>query len=153
MSAWNRLAGLLVILILHIMRNIMKKNKANSSHDDGSVGAAEMKALFSQVASMGLFTQDEVSLALSIDQGQVSKILRGQFVFPRNHALRIFEYAKNRQAASHAVASIPSSSRNLVELEGHLTRKLLSAWDGSVEGARALGVILDGVAELRQARF
>lgn len=134
-------------LDLHIMLIIMKKRKAVD--DDlipDEVTREHMLAVFALARDRGLFSQEKLQAELGIDQGQISKILRGDFVFPRGHARRIFEYANN------LLSGRPDIDRDVKFLKEELTRKLMIAWDQTPEGAVALGVLLDGAARLRARR-
>lgn len=108
----------------------------------------EMMATFVKLAPLIEGQQVALSAALEINQGQLSKILRGNFVKPKGHALALFEYAKKRLSAADSEAN----SADTPALQAQLTRKLFAAWDGTREGAAALGVMLDGAARLRQLR-
>ena len=111
-----------------------------------SPGHAEMLAAFQRVKKLRLVQQREISAELGIHQGQVSKILRGEFVFPRGNALRVFEYVKRRLDAG---APPPADIQSLGD---ELTRKLMSTWDRTPDGAKALSAILDGVSRLQHGR-
>lgn len=93
-------------------------------------------------------SQKEVTRDLGIHQSQFSKLVNGQFKEANGHAARLFEYSIQRQGAgTRAVASTEAES-----IRSALTERLMRAWDGTIEGARALETILDGVARLRQSR-
>lgn len=90
-------------------------------------------------------SQRQVERDLGIHQSQFSKIVNGQFKETKGHAGRLFEYSKQREGA----AQLKSESEDTEALRSALTERLMRAWDGTGEGARALNAILDGVARLR----
>ena len=91
----------------------------------------------------GLFTQDKAAKALGVSQSQISKIVRGQFKRPTGKAKELFEYSKRLSAKSPKQLNVTES------LRATLTERLFRAWDGTAEGAQALGDILDGAHKLR----
>lgn len=93
-------------------------------------------------------SQKEVLRDLGIHQSQFSKLVNGQFKSATGHAARLFEYSRQRMHS--AKSHIASHDAN--RLRSSLTRRLMSAWDGTVEGAQALESILEGVAQLRHRR-
>ncbi len=93
----------------------------------------------------GLFTQDTAAKALGMSQSQISKIVRGQFKRPKGNAMALFEYSKRLSERR------PKHLKGMESLRETLMERLLRAWDGTAEGAQALGDILDGVHKL-QAR-
>jgi transcriptional regulator with XRE-family HTH domain len=92
-------------------------------------------------------SQKEVARDLGIHQSQFSKLVNGHFRQADGHAARLFEYSKLRQGA---VTGTPAS-QEAETIRSALTERLMRAWDGTAEGARALEAILDGAARLRQA--
>ena len=106
----------------------------------------QMLAAFRRASELGLISQVRLEAELGVDQGQVSKILRGNFVYPRGNARRIFTYVKN-QLDGRGDLGVDT---NLLREE--LTRKLMAVWDETSEGARALSVLLDGAAGLQARR-
>ncbi len=113
---------------------------------DETVTPDEMRSTFERLRPLVKGEQLALAASLRINQGQLSKILRGEFALANGHALTLFAYAKKR--LSEAKDEAPD--RPL--LEAQLTQKLLAAWDGTKEGAAALGVMLDGAARLRRWR-
>ena len=93
-------------------------------------------------------SQKEVARDLGIHQSQFSKLVNGRFKKADGHAARLFEYSKQRQGTG---ARAPASAE-AETIRSALTERLMRAWDGTAEGARALETILDGAARLRQAR-
>ncbi|MCD6674633.1 MAG: helix-turn-helix transcriptional regulator [Burkholderiaceae bacterium] len=93
-------------------------------------------------------SQKEVARDLGIHQSQFSKLVNGLFKEADGHAARLFEYSKKRQGAG---ARAPASAE-VETIRSALTERLMRAWDGTAEGARALEAILDGAARLRQTR-
>lgn len=57
----------------------------------------QMLAAFRRASELGLISQVRLEAELGVDQGQVSKILRGNFVYPRGNARRIFTYVKKKR--------------------------------------------------------
>lgn len=104
----------------------------------------EMARVIAQAWEAKLLEQKETCLALGINQGQFSRLVRGQFTYPKGHAAALFAYAKER------ISGKSNGSEDLVQLQERLTEQLLNAWDHTPEGARALGSILDGVQKLRR---
>jgi transcriptional regulator with XRE-family HTH domain len=94
-------------------------------------------------------SQKEVARDLGIHQSQFSKLVNGRFKEADGHAARLFEYSKQRQGAGGRARS-PAVAETI---RASLTERLMQAWDGTAEGARALEAILDGAARLRQARL
>lgn len=92
--------------------------------------------------------QKEVARDLGIHQSQFSKLVNGLFKEADGNAARLFEYSKQRQGAG---AREPASEEAEM-IRAALTERLMRAWDGTAEGARALETILDGAARLRQVR-
>lgn len=90
-------------------------------------------------------SQKQVERDLGIHQSQFSKIVNGQFKETKGHAGRLFEYSKQREGT----AQRQSGEESAEALRSALTERLMRAWDGTDEGARALNAILDGAARLR----
>jgi len=107
------------------------------------VTAQAMAKAIEEAWNNGLFTQDMAAKALGVSQGQISKLVRGQFKRPKGHAKALFEYSKMLlgERPDHAAAADA--------MRKSLTARLLRAWDGTAEGAQALGDILDGAHKLR----
>lgn len=93
----------------------------------------------------GDITQKQVKRDLGIHQSQFSKLVNGQFKEATGHALRLFEYSTQRERANR----LESHDKDADALKSALTERLMHAWDGTRDGARALEAILDGVARLR----
>nr|CCA88624.1 conserved hypothetical protein [Ralstonia syzygii R24] len=90
-------------------------------------------------------SQKQVERELGIHQSQFSKLVNGQFKEASGHASRLFEYSKQHEGAARR----QSGAADTEALRSALTERLMRAWDGTTEGARALEAILDGVARLR----
>ena len=93
-----------------------------------------------------LFTQDMAAEALGMSQSQISKIIRGQFKKPKGNAKALYEYSKGLSE------SRPEHLESTESMRALLTERLFRAWDGTAEGGRALGDILDGAHKLRMRR-
>ncbi|WP_412854327.1 helix-turn-helix domain-containing protein [Cupriavidus metallidurans] len=93
-------------------------------------------------------SQKQVERDLGIHQSQFSKLVNGRFKEANGHASRLFEYSKRHEGT----AQLQSGETDTEALRSALTERLMRAWDGTDEGARALGAILDGVARLRARR-
>jgi hypothetical protein len=106
----------------------------------------EMKATLSRFKPFAEGRQVAIGAALGINQGQLSKILRGDFSIARGNALALFEYASKR------LSEAESEPNDRLLLQAQLTKKLLAVWDGSVEGATALEAMFDVAARLRRWR-
>lgn len=104
----------------------------------------EMARVIAEAWDAKLLSQKEACLAMGINQGHFSKLVRGKFKRPGGHAAALYAYAKERMSG----ASTPGE--DLAQLRERLTQQLLAAWDHTPEGARALGSILDGVKQLRE---
>lgn len=91
-------------------------------------------------------SQKEVHRDLGIHQSQFSKLVNGQFKGATGHAKRLFEYSIQRERSAKSYkASVDADG-----VRSSLTQRLMQAWDGTAEGARALESILDGVVKLRR---
>lgn len=119
-----------------------------SSKSPASPTPQEMAALIRDAWKKKEISQKEVARDLGIHQSQFSKLVNGLFKESDGHAARLFEYSKRRRGAgTREPASAEAETMRTV-----LTERLMRAWDGTAEGARALETILDGAARLRQAR-
>jgi uncharacterized protein YcaQ len=107
-----------------------------------------MLATFARALESRAFRQSDAALALGVHQGQISKVLRGDFVRATGLPERLFEYA-NMRLAERAHADKQSAAEDTMMRD--LVARLAVAWDRTPEGARALGEILDGVARLRRS--
>lgn len=108
----------------------------------------EMAAFIRAAWERKEISQKEVARDLGIHQSQFSKLVNGMFKEADGHAARLFEYSKQRQGAGVRVPA----SKDAELIRSALTERLMRAWDGTAEGARALETILDGAARLRQGR-
>lgn len=95
---------------------------------------------------VGAFTQREASAALGLDQGQVSRLVRGQFLHPWGHAEVLYHFAVKKLEERQV------SPDEFDTLRNQLIEQLMQAWDHTVDGAHALGDILEGVKRLRVSR-
>jgi len=105
----------------------------------------EMAAVIRSAWQRKDISQKQVERDLGIHQSQFSKIVNGQFKGTNGHAGRLFEYSKLHEGA----AQRQSGTEDTEALRSSLTERLMRAWDGTDEGARALKIILDGAARLR----
>ncbi|WP_323123235.1 helix-turn-helix domain-containing protein [Burkholderia alba] len=97
----------------------------------------------------GDISQKQVAVDLGIHQSQFSKLVNGQFKQTRGHAARLFEYSISGRDKQN---TRPAANFDTSALRMELTQRLMLAWDGTEEGARALEAILDGVLQLRASR-
>jgi hypothetical protein len=97
----------------------------------------------------GDLAQKDAERDLGIHQSQFSKLVNGQFKEARGHAARLYEYSNRKRAAPPAAPGEPVDVQALLAT---LTARLMHAWDGTEEGARALEAILDGARRLRATR-
>lgn len=111
--------------------------------------AQEMAAFIREAWKRKDISQKEVARDLGIHQSQFSKLVNGLFREANGHAARLFEYSKQRRNPG---TQTPVSEESELIRSG-LTERLMRAWDGTAEGARALEAILDGAARLRQSRL
>jgi hypothetical protein len=93
-----------------------------------------------------LFTQHMAAEALGVSQSQISKIVHGQFKKPKGKAKALYEYSK------WLIESRPERLESADSMRASLIERLFRAWDGTTEGGRALGDILDGAHKLRTRR-
>lgn len=95
----------------------------------------------------GRLNQREVEARLGIRQSQFSKLVNGKFKRASGHAVRLYEYSKSRIARRREPdAAAPE------EVKRALTDRLMRAWDGTPDGAKALESILEGLTRLRGQR-
>lgn len=119
-----------------------------SSEPPASPTPQEMATVIRGAWERKEISQKEVARDLGIHQSQFSKLVNGLFKEADGHAARLFEYSIQRQGAGvRAQVSAEAEA-----IRSALTDRLMRAWDGTAEGARALETILDGVVRLRQAR-
>lgn len=92
--------------------------------------------------------QREISAGTGINQGSVSKILRGSFKNLDGRAYQVWRYAKRRadEAGRYKLAQSTDDKVN-----ARLAEKISKVWDRTEEGANALLKLLDA-AELMQKR-
>lgn len=135
---------------LHIMQISMQKRKLLNL--PSSPTRAEMLATFRRAAESKAFLQEEAARDLGVKQGQVSKIIRGQFVYPTGLPSRLYEYANARltERNSGSCHGGGAANREVESMRKVLTDRLMDAWDETPDGAEALAVILDGAAKLRR---
>lgn len=108
--------------------------------------ANEMAKVIRNAWLHGHITQRNVAEDLGIHQSQFSKLVNGKFKQTGGHAERLFEYSRRRLDLS----APGSRTIDADALEAALMKRLLRAWDGTPDGAKALEAILDGVARLRR---
>lgn len=108
------------------------------------LGADLEKAL----TKMGLSTQSSISGATGIDQGQISRILKGDFKFLKGNALMIcklsgLKYADNGIGmAAQGQPFEKQDSRSLV------VDAFERVWDGSPQHAEAIGEFISATGSL-----
>lgn len=113
-----------------------------------SVTPEEMAEFIRRAWQRKDISQKQVERDLGIHQSQFSKIVNGQFKEANGHASRLFEYSKRHEGVGQRQAGVADTE----ELRSALTERLMRAWDGTSEGARALEAILDGAMRLRARR-
>ncbi|MBK7615629.1 MAG: hypothetical protein IPJ08_14570 [Burkholderiales bacterium] len=132
---------------LNIMRtNIHSSKRQVSSKSSITPSREAMANAIRSAWERGEISQRQVGLDLGIHQSQFSKLVNGQFKEARGHAKRLFEYSIRKRASPHME---PFSDVDAAALRKGLTLRLMRAWDGTEEGAKALETILDGVTRLR----
>jgi hypothetical protein len=129
---------------LHIIYSNMQTGKRRSGRVERESTRDQMANAISVAWTAGLLDQEEACLALGLNQGHFSKIVRGQFVRPSGRAAQVFEYAKRRLEAAGG-----SPNPQAGALPSRLTQAVWGAWDGTPEGERALEAILSGLREIR----
>lgn len=128
----------------HIIYANMQTGKRQTIPGERESTRDQMANAISVAWTAGLLDQEEACLALGLNQGHFSKIVRGQFVRPSGRAAQVFEYAKRRLEAAQ---DFPKSQASA--LPARLTEAVWGAWDGTPEGERALETILSGLREIR----
>ena len=129
---------------LHIIRHTMTDSKPQHTPEGStSVSRDDMYKTIAEAWKLGLFRQEDAAVFLGINQGQISRIVRGDFKRPAGKAAHLFAYAKDR-LNSHAKPD------NIAEMRNKLIHRLLETWDETLNGAQALMGILDGVQRLRE---
>jgi transcriptional regulator with XRE-family HTH domain len=91
--------------------------------------------------------QTEIARETGLDQGSVSKILRGSFDSLKGRAYRLWKYAKGRADKGGYKPGQASG----VKSDVRLAEKINRVWDQTEEGAKALLKLLDA-ADLIQRR-
>lgn len=89
----------------------------------------------------------EIARETGIDQGSVSKILRGSFDNLKGRAYRLWKYAKSRADRGGYKPGKASGAKT----DARLAEKINRVWDQTEEGAKALLKLLDA-ADLIQRR-
>jgi transcriptional regulator with XRE-family HTH domain len=107
----------------------------------------EAVALFQELRANHGVRQREIAAATGINQGSVSKILRGSFKAVEGRAYEVWKYARQRVDKNQH----DRSSQSLSKTDPRLTEKIDEVWDGTEAGARALLKLLDA-ADLMQKR-
>ena len=137
------------ISYLNILRADIHSSKCQVSSKTSTTPSHEVIAAAIRAAwERGDITQRQAELDLGIHQSQFSKLVNGQFKEVRGHAARLFEYSILKRSLPHVR---PSADVDAESLRTRLTQRLMRAWDGTEEGARALETILEGVARLRSS--
>ena len=91
--------------------------------------------------------QREIARETKLDQGTVSKLLRGSFRDLDGRAYQLWKYAKRRADNGGYKTSQTSSAKT----DSRLVEKIKRVWDKTDEGAEALLKLLDA-AEMIQTR-
>lgn len=107
----------------------------------------EVLAVFNYVWKDLKLPQREIARDTGLDQGSVSKLLRGTFRKLDGRAYRLWKYAKAK--ADKAGYTPARASRTKVD--HRLEEKISRVWDKTEEGAEALLKLLDA-ADLIQKR-
>lgn len=111
---------------------MQKKNKPIKRHDaDPAWSPAEARELLLKLKEIQ--AQNVIADATGINQGQVSRLLSGQFVRVRGNALELCKYADVVVRANLAPTT---------QLRQRLVSSALSLWDGSeVSAARTIALL------------
>ena len=107
----------------------------------------EALALFQNLRPKYGVRQREIAAATGLNQGSVSKILKGSFKTVEGRAYQVWKYA--RQRAEKSPHGLPNQL--LGKTDPRLAEKVAEVWDRTEEGARALLKLLDA-ADLMQKR-
>ena len=91
--------------------------------------------------------QREFAAATGLNQGSISKILKGSFRDLEGRAYQVWEYASDRARKAGYRPGQPSAAPG----ESRLAQKINDVWDRTPEGADALIKLLDA-ADLMQKR-
>lgn len=109
--------------------------KSKPNHAGKDIALAEAKALLRQLCSAEI-SQTTISEATGIHQGQVSRLLRGEFVQLKGNALILCKYA-NSYFSSVGVAHAKWTEK--------LVDSALSLWDGSESSAERAVTLLQAL--------
>lgn len=107
----------------------------------------DVMAVFTFVWKNLKVQQSEIARETGLDQGSVSKILRGSFRKLEGRAYQLWKYAKSRAEKGGYKPGTPLKAKTDPRLEEKINR----VWDQTEEGAEALLKLLDA-AELIQKR-
>jgi len=107
----------------------------------------EALALFRELRPVYGVRQREIAADTGLNQGAVSKILKGSFKSLEGRAYQVWKYAKQR-AEKHGYER---PRRAVGKADPRLTEKVAQVWDQTEEGAKALLKLLDA-ANLMQKR-
>jgi len=113
----------------------------------GAPTRQEALALFQELRPKYGVRQREIADATGLNQGAVSKILKGAFRTVEGRAYQVWKYA--RQRAEKSAYGLPSSIPG--KADPRLAEKIAQVWDQTEEGANALLKLLDA-ADLIQKR-
>lgn len=116
--------------MLHVMQESRKM------HGDVPTTVAEAKTLLSRLRGCGI-TQERISADTGIDQGHVSKLIRGDFKRLDGRALQLCEYANK---------AITSAAPTEIELREQIIRKALALWDHTEPSARRVVALLEAIS-------
>lgn len=111
----------------------MQKKSKPAKHVDAEPAwsLAEARELLFKLK--GAQAQSVIADATGINQGQISRLLSGQFVRVRGNALHLCKYAEK---------VLRSSSTPTTQLRQRLVSSALSLWDGSeVSAARTIALL------------
>lgn len=92
--------------------------------------------------------QREFAQGTRLNQGSVSKILRGQFKAVEGRAYQVWEYAKHRADKAGGFKGQRQGDR----ADARLVEKIGKVWDRTEEGADALLKLLDAAALMQKRR-
>lgn len=107
----------------------------------------EVLAVFNYIWKELKLPQSEIARETGLDQGSVSKLLRGTFRKLDGRAYRLWEYAKVQADK----AGYTPDKAGQINADRRLEEKINRVWDKTEEGAEALLKLLDA-ADLIQKR-
>ena len=107
----------------------------------------EVLAVFNYIWKELKLPQSEIARETGLDQGSVSKLLRGTFCKLDGRAYRLWEYAKTKAEK----AGYTTDRTGRARADRRLEEKINRVWDKTEEGAEALLKLLDA-ADLIQKR-